>query len=226
MPDAYTVNIRGKPGKVEFPKICVRCCSPAAQSILIERAFGNDESGFHVVRLNPFFCPACIAEHLREARPVPFGRRIFAALKTNMTLAMAGPLLFGVYLVFDGLRKTSLIPIVIGLVFCLIGLGCFLAAMNRTAYLAVTPPTSVTATIQFTDDMSSAFEPAWRQFVFRNPDYGAAFTDFNRARIWDKHGTEALRAASRRFDLKIVGYLAFGALVLYWIYDDFLRPYL
>jgi hypothetical protein len=225
------VNVRDP---IEFPKICGRCCSPATQTLLIEHAFGNEADGFSVVRFSPFFCQGCLAEHWREAKQVRTADRLIAALKTEMTYAMLGPLLFGGFLMLQGLKSFAATgdPIragltgFVGFVFILIGVGCFIVALRRTAYKAITPPTSVTGTIVFTDDLSSTFEPAWRRFTFHNANYAQAFIDLNRSSIWDRYGEHARKAASRRFNLKIVGYIALAVFVLYWVYDDLIRPYL
>ena len=50
----------------------------------------------------------------------------------------------------------------------------FAFGLWETRYMTWAPPTSITSAVDFSDDLSSSFEPSWRQFRFRRADYTQA----------------------------------------------------
>lgn len=236
MGEPFTINVRGAPRGVDFPKLCPNCGGTAVDKLLIERAFlhqGENNDSWQVLRAAPLFCPNCIAQHWREAKPLSALRRLGLALRTELTIAMIGPLLFGGFLCLRGLEDyakhgdlvRAAVLVGIGGVMVLIGVGCLVGAYSNTEHKAITPPTSITSSVDFTSDQSGTFEPEWHRFTFRSAQYGEAFAGLNQQRIWDRHGEEARRAVSRSFNFKIVAYIVFAAVVLYSLYDEFIRPY-
>ena len=232
MGEPFRINIQGAPGNITFPKVCPNCAGTAVEKLKIERAFcleGEDTNSWLVLRATPLFCPACIAQHWLEAKPVSAPGRLALALETEMTIAMLGPFLFGGFLVLRGLEDyarhgdavRSGVLIGAGSVFLLIALGCLMGGFSKTAHKAITPPTSITSAVDFTSDQSSVFEPAWHKYTFRNTAYGEAFAAVNHNRLCDGRGEAARRAANWRFNFQILAHIAVAAAVVYYIYDEF-----
>lgn len=235
MPDSYPVNVRCK-GRLTFPALCPKCLAAANSPLPIERAFeksgGEDGSvTWTIVRYDPLFCAGCIAEHWQQVQPVPRSRRIELMLKTWYTAGIVGGLAVGTFFSLYALSKliggdtaAAVVTGLIALLLVLISVYFAVSAYSATRHLALVPESAITAAVRFSDDLSSTFEPSWRRFDFAHEDYGRAFADQNRAMLWDRHGSDARRAQSIRFQLQIVGYIAVGLLVIYWLYDDYLRP--
>lgn len=215
---------------VQFPPICANCAAPAVNRITIEKNLGS-QSEPRIHSLQPFFCDACIAAHRRELPLVPLSRQLRYLFGNFyiIPLIISVPLLvkFAVSITTAALAgdKNSVIFAGICMTFfaCILAWSLLQVRQHARPYL-LEPPTSVTMSFQFSGDMSESFEPTWRRYSLRNPDYAEAFGQLNQSLSWDRHNPEAARARSIRFYGTCVICAVFGCILLYSLYDDYIRP--
>ena len=215
---------------VRFPQICANCASPATRPLAIEKNFASREQP-NIQVFRPLFCDACIAKHRAEIPVVPLSTQLRHVLATwamiPAVFSCALLLKFAIDITRAAVSGDKNRVIFAGI--CMTFFACILAwsilriRQHAHPYL-MEPSTSVTSAFYFTSDMSAAFEPAWRRYTLRNPAYAEAFGQLNQRLSWDRHNPAAERARSLRFYGKSLAYTAFGAFVLYWLYDDYLHP--
>ena len=236
MAESHIVNITGGAREILFPNLCARCGAPAARAVRIECAFEtgkNENRTWDIVRFAPQFCDACIAQHVLEAQPVSFTRRLELMVKTWYALGIAGSAVaICVVLTVAAKRMAeegmngALAPLLFAALIAVLLAWCVMEAWWTTRHRAIVPPTSVTSAVDFTRDLSSVFEPSWRRFTFQNEAYAQAFTAANRAILWDSHGTTAQRAASLRFDTRVIVILIVAATAIFVAIQYWVRPQL
>lgn len=220
-------NVVPLTGKPVFPAVCANCVGAAHARLTVARAFGQGDAA-RVASYRPLFCDRCIAVHRAELKPDPtiFFRRLVSrwqlwipVLGSGWACSVALPGLFDALLRRDGpgiLMSGALVGF-----FALIALGCFAAIWMGSRHLAVRKPTSVTAAVQFTDDLSQTFEPNWRRFTFRNAEYAERFREKNEERLWSRSRPEAQRAMVMRHYGKYLLYLLLALLAVFAIADEF-----
>ncbi|MBL8178717.1 MAG: hypothetical protein JNK48_28845 [Bryobacterales bacterium] len=220
-PDLHVVALSGNP---VFPRFCANCCAAANRHLTVSRVFRGDR----VTSLRPFFCAPCIDAHRAETRPDPalFFRRLLHGK------ALWIPVFGSAWAISTAIRPT-LSSLLQGdwhslaltgalvLFFALIALGCMAAIWRGSRHLAVKPATSITASVQFTADLSQTFEPAWRRFTLRHPAYAELFRHANRHLLWSRGRPESQRAMVLRHYGQYALYALLGLLALLAIAGEF-----
>lgn len=230
------VPLMGRPRDIQFPRSCPHCTRPATSRLTVGRvtAHRDEESGelsHTVIVFHPYFCDACIAIHRTEQKPdptLPF-RRILHGWKLWIPLlgsAWVCSIVIEPFL--SALAKADRAGILINggilTLFATVSFGCAIAIWAASRHLAITPPSSVTSAITFSDDLSRTFEPQWRRFTLRNAAYAELFRGLNRSRLWSRQRKEAQRALVLRYYGKILGFTALGILLVFALADEFGFP--
>jgi hypothetical protein len=200
---------------------------PASKCIRVEKVFPLEEGEHRIVRFHPLVCRSCAATHGGELPPPGLAllfRRLWHGGGASFGAAANGA--FGVFLT-PKLLSTAFTSgwgalLAMGALAFFYGLSaaCFAAAMRQTRHLACPPPTSISKCVDFTDDMSSTFEPSWYRFTFENGAYAERFRNLNAGLIWSKRNEKAKKAAARRSMFTICAWIAIACVVVYAIYDD------
>ncbi len=233
MPDGeiHVVPLSGNP---VFPQICANCCAPAQARLPVARVFtyrDDDGQSRSVVAYRPFFCEPCIAAHRAETKPDPtlFFRRLLhgwvlwiPALGSSWALSVTLPS------VLSSLKNGDLRGLAISggiaAFFTGIILGCAAAIWRGSRHLAVRAPSSITSAIEFTDDLSQTFEPAWRRFTLRNAAYAEQFIQANHRQLWTRSRPESQRAMILRHYGKYALYALLAVAAAFAIADEFGYP--
>ena len=211
---------------LKFPNACPKCMQPATKHIAVEKEFPRDEGEPKIVAFYPLVCSACAKTHHNEL-PRHGVDLLFRRLwhGGGLTAGAVANGAFGLFL------TPKLLPQVftsewgfIGLVplafFYGLSAACFSAAMSQTRHLACPPPTSISGSVDFTDDESDTFEPSWHRLTFENAAYAELFRTTNAERIWSKRSEKAQKAAARRSMLKICAWIAVAGVVAYGLYEE------
>jgi hypothetical protein len=220
-----------------FPDVCPACLAPATERLRVERAFAlnggdDDDSTSRVVVSHRIpFCHACAARHRAErAAPDPW-LPVKRVLKGNGS-GIAGMIVasIGVYFLYRALVELSWVPALIALLPLSVGGVLLRQTWKANHYLAVAAPTSITASVDWTADLTHAFEPPWRAFRFTSTGYAEHFRAINAARLWNPRGPEAGQARRKR-ERRDRRHAALGtalviALLIWWLYDEVVRPLL
>ena len=198
MPETVLVKLAG----LEFPRRCPACGGAGEVRLARAKVFhdrdGDGDGSPSVETYTPWFCGDCAALHQRELwRPGPadYFKRFFASGEVLGAL-VAG--VVGLFFFKEAVVKLSLILFFFSL--WPLGVAWFLISRNwkRQAYRFAAPPTSITSSVDFSDDQSAEFEPAWASFEFRDAAYAAAFRELNRERVWSPASAEAVAARQKR----------------------------
>lgn len=223
------IRVSGWAWQIRFPAVCPNCLQAAHTPLTVAKTFlrftnvdGTSSSGSGMNRRIPRypyaasfripFCQACASVHAAETQHLTFSSYFKFAL---LLLTYAGPglialacaKLFGQGSLSFLLRGEWLgLAVISGVMLFAFSMGVWLirAGWNASRHCLVLPRTSVTTAVDFTDDLSTGFEPVWREFVFRNARYAHLFAEANRHRIWQTDGPQARRAAGLDKLLRLV----------------------
>jgi hypothetical protein len=234
-PEAGIVLVSGTEAPA-FPDVCPVCLAPARLSIPVERTVtlivsdGEDNTTIHPVEsFQVPFCAACVQRHRAEMAPPDPWLPLWRATKGGGE-GVGGLIVCGVgfFFFYEGLTKLSWIPIVFSFLPFLVGGFLVRQTWAKNRYLAVPGPTKVSSALDFTVDLSEAFEPAWRAFVFQNVEYAERFREANAHRLWNPRGAQAQQARKERQwrhkRMSYLGMLAFAAMMLWYFYDTYIGP--
>jgi len=221
---------------VEFPKICPACGAQANAKLRVERVFpyrldsddGNKDSQV-VLEYRIPFCARCVAQHKAElpaSDPLMPFKRVLRSDGTSVGGLVVCAV--AVYFTLEAVRTFSLTLAAFALLPWSVGLWLVGSVWRQNRYMAVAPPTPVSLSVEFSDDLSRECEPAWQIFRFRDQGYATRFRAMNALRLWDPSGDEA-REAKRSWDRrsrrnKFLMYGVLGAAVAWWLWSDYLQP--
>jgi hypothetical protein len=180
---------------------------PAIAGLTISRAFvfhvpsGNDTPNSSDPVINTLrvpFCGACLdLQRLQHKPPSPWTALLRIACEGE-GLAGAGATVIGCLFLASGFKHFSVAPLLLaGLSFSL-AFWLMRTAWNKNPQMGVPAPTAVDLAVDFTPYLNLQFEPAWRAFQFRSPQYAVLFRQANAHQLWNPYGAEADVAASRR----------------------------
>jgi hypothetical protein len=227
-----SVNCKDRPA---FPNRCPNCGQGANIPLAIEKAFARNmrrrSDDRVIVRFKIPFCHACALAHQHESptRKRLLWRRLFRRGGSGFYMLLAG-VATAYASWFDPFGKAASFPvwqrILIPAGLLLLAATFFAIALWQTRHMTILPPSSITSAVDFTDKLSTNFDPAWRQFLFRREDYARTFREVNRDRLWDTEGVEAERSEQKgrlyRRGERIVVRTGIAAFVL-WVLWRWLR---
>lgn len=231
-PGTRSIQLTGPLGSAALPPICANCAHPSAGHAVVESVFrrsGTDSPDVYLVgRMYAPFCHACRQKHDAERPPIRFFDRALMMFRTSEVLsglAPAATALFILYIALPRFLRFDVISVAVfgGLAgfFFFIAYWGFKAAWEKSEQYAVRPPSSVTSSVTFTDDISELFEPERRIYTMRNPQFADAFIELNRQRMWRPDGRTA-RVAKHKRKLAYIGFgILAGAAVIYGMLKDF-----
>ena len=223
----HGVKLAGPLRALRWPQICVCCGATAGDRLPVTTVFNRDWRFAPTAQSVDYFrlvvvrtldvpaCDACVRRHRAEARPagvlgtwlslvstvfvVPF---LVAALAVMLyffpdLLGSAGALV-------SGPRTTSQAA-----VFALAAALFAAAAWHQTRPRRVTPPTVVTSTFDFSDNLAGIAGVEHRVYGMANEQFARAFQAANVDRLW----TDELRARGTRRQAIVAALLAAAVLV-------------
>ncbi len=229
-----TVLINERDGPPVFPPVCPKCGQMARTLLPVQKTFSYSSESHGAVRpVHEYrvpFCESCARQHASEQQPLGPWVPLLRVLKGDGS-NIGGLFVFGVGLFFlsEALRTVSLALLVFSALPLLVGGWLVRATWNKNRYLAVSPPTSISSTVDFSPNRAQAHESPWRAFSFQNDSYASRFREANANRLWDMNGAEARAARERRRrshdrSTWIVGVI-FGAAFLWWLWDEMISPH-
>lgn len=231
------VRVRGRLRDIALPPRCPACGGAAGVTLRVERVFARERrrrgittdmprgvTTFHVASINVPFCTACAARHMAEratTEPVPSPLRTTAAMYGAVAgIALVAASIFAIFIwntSAGGWRPTLTFAASIA-VGCTVFAGWFaVQAFNALRAGATLPPTSITATFDFSDRYARRFEPEWRAYRLQHAGYAHMFIQANAARLWDETGPLALRAARLRRIADSLRVAAAAALIVIFV---------
>lgn len=198
---------------------------------IVETSFRRSDSDspdyYLIGRMNAPFCPACLSRHYTERPPIRFVDRVLMMFRVSEVFSgimPAATALFILYIALPRFLRFDLISMAVfgalSAFFFFVAYWGFKDAWEKSERFAVRPPSSVTSSIQFSDDLSQMFESPRHIYTMRNLVFAEAFVELNRQRMWRPDGKPA-RVARRK---RTLAYFVFGVLaaaaVVYGILDD------
>lgn len=232
--DTSAVNVKDPPA---FPNQCPNCGQAANVPLATEKVFVRNFRAHSddrvLVRFHIPYCHACAIAHEHESpgRNQRLLRRLLRRGGGAFYLLIAG---LGITCLswFDPFGNVAPFPlwqrVLVPLGVLSAAAVLFAIALWETRHMASVPPTSITSAVEFTDRLSWDFEPSWRQFRFRRPEYASTFRELNRDRLWVPTSAEAQRSermgrAYRRVERIIVR--AAIAAFLIWLIGSLVQRY-
>jgi hypothetical protein len=193
--------------------------------VRIEKVFakrGSDGARQVIDSFAPYFCDECVATCAKERTSDPWLpiRRILHGWV--LWFPILGSFIAGAWVLgqsFPGQVQLGLVAFFWG-----ITAWCCYSIWRQTRHLAVQPPNSVTSAVDFTRNQSDWFEPPWRKFTFRNPEYAEHFRNTNRSRLWSSRHPSANRAAMLRYFSFWILAAAFGVAAVFAVAGEFDIP--
>ena len=212
------LELTGEPSALVYPPLCANCGLGADSRIKIERVFKREDSEdatTYVVTAAPVpFCPSCQYQHDQEAKKVTAVDRILATFRSFLMIpALCAAFAFLFFLpnfvkeAAEGDLGAQSIWGGVCLFFLLISLGSFRAAWQASRRYVVVPPTSITRSFLFTDDVSELFEGRRHRYTLTNAAFAEAFAQANQNRAW-------VRSGSRAQNARLVRWVLFGLVIL------------
>ena len=206
-PESNLVFVRTQGDAIRFPSACPNCGLPASSTMRIERAFlfhvehDSETPNETVQAIDAFdvpFCGACLDRQQAERRaPSPWMplRRILSHSE-----GFAGLVVIAIAMMFvsAAVRERRVFPLVLGSLPLAIGFWLLRGTWKRSRHMSLAKPTSVDLAVDFTPSIALPFEPYWRAFHFRAPQYAALFRQVNAGKLWDPRSPEARDAAAKR----------------------------
>lgn len=227
MQNVVVVAVIGRLRDIAFPPVCVNCAQPASARMPVHKTISYGEDGGllpsrYVESVAPLFCQTCI-EISQRARPsdptLPFKRILRGWI---LWLPIAATFAAGSWALdasFPAIWRIGLAAF-----FWSLTAWCCSSLWRQTRYLAVPPPDSVTSAIYFSPNQSRTFEPQWRKFTFRNPDYAEQFRRANQRRLWSSTHPAAQRAIALRYWGTRLGFAVLLIVAIFGVADEFDIP--
>jgi hypothetical protein len=225
----HRFELTGDPMKLQMPAVCAHCGHPGSHRILIQRAFAirsnNNYRTHRIVSMSPAFCDSCLATHHREAQVLPPLTRLLNVFRSFLIIPLLAStfflVLFGKW-TLESLVKGDLAPIaflgIAALFFGGVAALSLFTMIEQTQRYNIVPPTSVTRSVDFSNDISATFEPRRHRITAQNATFAQALFAANP----DKHYTHQQRAHAalkRRVMFAIIA-VAIGLGVLYGFLMD------
>jgi len=197
--NVHRVELTGPLRTLEWPALCPRCGSAAADRIRVEKVFEritmrrmrdeDDPTKYVIARVDVPFCAACAAEHRRSVRALSGWQRIRSWLASIFVIPVVGSLvgfaLFVRPLAIGSGDSTILIrptlPQLVFLAFLLPWSVWMLWLVTRR--LRVPAPTHVATTFDFSDDLAGIFSRQRRAYAISDPVFYDAFVRANAERV-------------------------------------------
>ena len=222
VPHPHRVELLSGPGTLQFPPLCPHCGGAAQRKLAWDKVFfgrlGDDwQDQRHLGHAEVPFCDACIAEH--EAlvwRPSAAYKLRSLASEALLGAATTGAVALFVLKTLAGPK--ALFPLALVLLFSLMSWVLLRFAWHSTAYRRVPGLTRITSAFDFSDDVSSPFEPARQIYSIRDGGFAAAFEALNLGRGWDAQGPQAATAARKDKWLMRIGMVALAAYALWGLW--------
>jgi hypothetical protein len=206
----YWLELRGKPNELAWPAMCANCGEPSSERVTVKKAFRNwqgDEDGsngiigYTIVAARIPLCAACAGQHYRSVKRVSPTQALSTFLFTPAHVSTVG---FSVLLVavvsilFRGRFPEA------GLRFGLGIIGVLLFGLLWSVVLAwlitrrhrLEPQTEMSRAVDFSEDLSDAFERARHIYSFRSFQFAQAFSLANRDRHWTADDQSRMRRNS------------------------------
>jgi hypothetical protein len=199
----YSTKLHGSLHAVRWPNVCIACGAVSAERVPVTRVFDRDWRFTPVTRSPDEFriitvqtvhapvCAACASRHHREALPIGTLRAVLSGLATAWTVPLLIAVLPVLLYVFPELlgEPMPILPATrtIGqaAVFALVAAAFGLTAWYQTRPRRVTPPTSVTAAFDFSDNLAGIGRPQRRVYGMENGVFAQAFRAANADRVVD-----------------------------------------
>jgi hypothetical protein len=230
-PDSSPVSfeLTGDPSKLAMPALCAHCVKSATDRLPIERSFrykSNRGGTFYSVQgMMVPFCRTCIERHDLEARTLTRNERVHFAFKTISAWFAIAFALCTFYALQFLLESYAARDYVMMGVFTLITMASasssfsfVVGARRNIRRLSIIPPTTITRSVDFTDNIAGAFEPRRHRYTLRNPTFAQALFAANQDKLYSEQ--KKAHAAYKRF---IAAILAIGAVILavvLWILSE------
>lgn len=218
-----SVKVRGRP---DFPPVCPKCAMPANEKLEIGKRFvraaSRGKRRYDYIHYLVPFCGSCATKHRAEEKPAReeanrnrLRRALFAG--TGATVIAAALAVFYTTVLdtdfgYTGETVTLLLTGLL-LVFVLVALLYWFNSPEFTVF----PPTQITESVHFSDDLSTGFEPQWREFKFTQMAYTRSFAELNQKRLWDPSSPAARRARQLP---DMIAYTLLGLAIAYFVYDN------
>ncbi len=236
-PGTNLVLLRIPDSPVHFPPICPGCGQPAASTLRIERAFlfhvqnDGDTPNETLQAIDAFdvpFCDACLHQHRAQQTPTSPWTPVKRILSDGK--GFAGLFVMGIALLFlkSAVERRSLFPLALAALPLATGFWLLRTTWQKSRHMSVPLPTNVDLAVDFTPSLALPFEPHWRAFLFRSPEYAQQFNRVNIHELWNPTSMEAQAAAAQRSERSRKSNLVVGAIVvavLLWGLWDFLSPF-
>lgn len=203
--------------KVRFPDLCIHCAAQPSGAIAIERVRGirqeNSLAAYAVESVTVQICPSCVAVHQREVRKFSLLEKVICPLRTWSVIPFLCSSFVGIYLLHRG--GFDLINLAFAGAFLAIAAFCYWVGWRGGRYRLVPPPTSITSSIDFSEQKGGLFEKKRRQFTFANHQYATMFLQMNQR--WHYNPSSPENVANRMFR-RYVAWIFFALLIATGLY--------
>ena len=228
LPHAHRATLQGTPRALAFPRLCPNCGQAATHEIAYAKVFrrtdDDDSPTRYIVSSAQLpFCDDCIARHRAQEHKPDWKAMLLTLFSDAEIFGAIFPGLGALFLLNLALRglwrgrfTAAAVELGLGLFFAWIARVQATVVLDRTAHLRVPPLSEVTEAFDFSDDVSSFFEPPRVMSTMRDARFAAAFGALNRDKAWHADGPQA-RVARRKANLAM---WAFGALLLVFVLWD------
>ena len=198
----HSVKLVGQASSLRWPDVCVSCGAASSGRLPVTRAFDRDWRFAPASRSPDYFrivavqtidvpvCTACADRHRQEARPVGGLSTVLSLLATAWTLPLVIAVLGVLHSLFPELLGFPSAPVPTTrtrwqtAAFTLAAAGFAATAWYQSRPRRVTPPTTVTETFDFSDNLASLLREEHRVYGMDNDVFAQAFRDANLARVW------------------------------------------
>jgi hypothetical protein len=227
----HRLEFTGDPMKLAIPAVCAHCGHPGSHRLLIQRAHSRPsqtrkgQRTHQVVSISPAFCDACLALHHRQAQLLPPLTQLLNAFRSFLILPVIAAsffvILFGRW-TLESLVKGDLGPIAffgIGtLFFAGVAAVAFVSMLSETRHRNIVPPTTITQSVDISDDISATFEPRRHRYTLRNAAFAQALLATNQGKLYSEQ--QRAHAALKRRVMFAIIVIAIGLGVLYSVLLD------
>ena len=232
----HSVKLAGAPRSLQWPNVCASCGTVASERLPVTRVFDRDwrrqgatrsAGNFRIVAVQTIeapVCRACANRHRQEVRPVGLFATALSVVASVWVIPLLVAALGALLYVFPRLLGDAgaLVPATRtgwqAAAYALLAIVFAAATWYQTRPRRVTPPTSVTQSFDFSDNLASLVGVEHRVYGMENESFARAFRDANADRLW----TEALREKGARREVIGAALLA-AAVVLAILAALFLR---
>lgn len=214
-PHPYRLELRGAPADLAWPQICAYCGEPAAERIVVKKAFrplprANGRSapnGLRAYRIGSAsipFCASCTATHRATVQPPSRTAKAFRLILNPLIIPVVG----FAWLTTVFWRSFRANPIAdpgpfpewgVVALFAAAMAWCVFLLWRTTAPSRLDPQTDITRSCDFSADVSRFLEKERRIYAIRNKPFADAMATLNADRLW----TAADQARSTRAGLVV-----------------------